>query len=129
MLGIWNAYANIFLVVAGVAMLVAFGLPLMLVPMSWARLFRWEVPQSQNLATFLGRSVGVFIGIMAVFALKSAQNPSYQPFFFDLMLWIFGAMIVLHVYGAVRKAQPITETLEIFIWVVLTLVTLAFYPL
>jgi hypothetical protein len=128
MLGIWNAYTNIFLIVAGIAMLLGFGLPLMLVPMSWARLFRWEVPQSQLLASFLGRSVGVFISIMAIFAFKAAQNPAYQPFLFDLMLWIFGGMIILHVYGAIRRTQPITETIEIILWVVLSLVTLGFYP-
>jgi hypothetical protein len=128
MLGIWNAYTNIFLIVAGVAMLIAFGLPMLLVPMSWARLFRWEVPQSQKLASFLGRSMGIFICIMAIFAFKATQNTVTQPFFFDLMLWIFGAMIILHVYGAIRKVQPITETVEILVWVILTLVTLGFYP-
>ncbi|HSB66299.1 MAG TPA: hypothetical protein VLD65_06955 [Anaerolineales bacterium] len=128
MLGIWNAYTDIFLIVAGVAMLITFGLPLILVPMSWARVFRWEVPQSQLLASFLGRSVGVFIAIMAIFAFKAVQNPAYQPFLFDLMLWIFGGMILLHVYGAIRKIQPITESMEILLWVVLGVVTLFFYP-
>ncbi len=128
MLGIWNDYSNIYLVIAGASMLVAFGLPLVLLPMSWARLFRWEVPQSQKLAVFMGRSMGIFISIMAIFAFKAAQHPAFQPFFFDLMLWIFGGMILLHVYSAIRKAQPITETLEIGLWVVLSLVTLGFYP-
>jgi len=128
MIGIWQSSADIFLIVAGVAMIAAFGLPLMIVPMGWARLFRWQVPQPQELATFLGRSVGVFISIIAVFSFKAAQNSAARPFFFDLMLWLFGAMIVLHVYGAIRKAQPITETLEIVLWVVLSAVTLRFYP-
>jgi len=128
MLGIWKASADIFLIVAGIAMLVAFGLPLLLAPMRWARMFRWEVPQDQKLASFLGRSVGIFISIMAIFAFKAAQNPTARPFFFDLMLWIFGGMILLHVYGAIRKVQPITETLEIILWVVLSVVTLGFFP-
>ena len=128
MIGIWQSHADIFLIVAGVAMLVCFGLPLLFVPLRWARLFRWEVPQQDKLVVFLGRSMGIFISIMAVFAFKAAQNPSARPFLFDLMLWIFGGMIVLHVYGAVRKAQPITETIEIALWVLLSLVTLGFYP-
>ena len=45
------------------------------------------------------------------------------------MLWIFVGMILLHVYGAIRKTQPITETIEIGLWVVLSLVTLCFYPI
>jgi hypothetical protein len=44
------------------------------------------------------------------------------------MLWLFGGMIILHVYGALKRSQPITETLEIAMWVVLVLVSLAFYP-
>ena len=128
MIGIWTSYSNIFLIIAGVAMLAAFGLPLMLVPLSWAKVFRWDVPQSTNLVDFLGRSMGVFISIVAVFAFNATQEPAAKPFFFDMMLWIFGGMIILHVIGAIRKTQPITETIEIGMWVLLTLVTLGFYP-
>ena len=52
-----------------------------------------------------------------------------QPFFFDMILWTFLVMIVVHVHGAIRGIQPVTETLEIALWVVLFLVTLGFYPL
>ncbi len=129
MIGIWQSHADIFLIVAGLAMLLSFGLPLLIVPLRWARLFRWEVPQPQALAVFMGRSMGIFIIVMSVFAFKAAQYPSYRPFLFDLMLWIFGGMILLHVYGAIRKSQPITETLEIALWILLSLVTLGFYPI
>jgi hypothetical protein len=128
MIGIWNDYADIFLVVTGVAMLLTFGLPLILVPMSFLKLFRWELPEQKTLAIFLGRSLGIFIAIMAIFAFKATQTPEAQPFFFDLMLWIFGAMLLQHIYGALRKAQPVTETIEIFVWLLLGLVTLCFYP-
>jgi hypothetical protein len=129
MIGIWASYNNVFLIVAGLTMLVTFGLPLTLVPMSWARVFRWELPQPQNLTKFLGQSVGVFITIMAIFSFKVTQTPEAKPFFFDLMLWIFGGMILLHVYGAIRKTQPVTETLEILMWVALSTITLCFYPI
>jgi hypothetical protein len=129
MIGIWSSYSNAFLIVAGVAMLAAFGLPLMLVPMSWAEVFRWELPQPQSLTKFFGRSLGVFITIMAIFAFKVTQTPIAKPFFFDLMLWIFGGMILLHVYGAVRKSQPVIETVEIGLWVFLSVITLCFYPI
>jgi hypothetical protein len=48
MIGIWQSYSDIYLIVAGVAMLVSFGIPLMVVPMSWARAFRWEVPKRKK---------------------------------------------------------------------------------
>jgi hypothetical protein len=128
MIGLWGSYADAFLYVAGVAMLLTFGIPLLVVPLRWARVFRWDVPKPENLVVFLGRSVGIFISLMAVFAFKAASQPLVRPFFFDWMLWLFIAMIALHTYGAVRKTQPVTETLEIIVWVVLFLITLCFYP-
>jgi hypothetical protein len=128
MIGIWKLYSDVYLMIVGVVTLLNFGLPLLLVPMSWARVFRWEIPQPRNLVIFLGRSLGVFISIVAIFAFKVAHNPTVKPFYFDLMLWIFGGMILLHGYGAIRKTQPMTETIEILLWVVLSLITLCFFP-
>ena len=110
-------------------MLLTFGIPLTFAPLRWARLFRWVVPQTQELVTFLGRSLGIFISVMGIFAFIVIQTPAAMPFYFDLILVLFGGMILLHVYGAIRKAQPITETFEILLWVLLGLVTLGFYPL
>ena len=128
MIGIWQSFVSTYLYVAGIGMLAGFGIPFLVAPIGWARLFRWEVPQARQLVTFLGRSLGLFISVLAVFAFKVARTPTAQPFFLELMLWLFVAMIALHVYGAIRKAQPITETAEIALWVILLLVTLAFYP-
>ena len=129
MIGIWQSYSDAYLYVAGVAMLATFGIPLLVVPLRWARAFRWEVPQPENLVVFLGRSLGILISLLAVFAIKVTSSPAAKPFFFDLMLWLFMAMIALHAYGAIRKTQPITETVEILLWVALFLITLCFYPL
>ena len=129
MIGIWKSYSDVYLYVAGVAMIIAFGIPLMLVPLRWARVFRWEVPKPENLVVFLGRSLGIFISVIAVFAFKATGSPAAKPFFFDLMLWIFVTMIALHAYGAIQKTQPISETVEILLWIVLLLVTLCFYPI
>ena len=129
MIGIWSSYADVYLIVAGVAMLVAFGLPLMLAPMRWASVFRWDVSQPGNLVIFLGRSLGVFISVIAIYAFKVSQTPAAMPFYYELMLWTFVGMILLHIYGAIRKTQPITETLEIGLWVILCLITLCFYPM
>jgi hypothetical protein len=128
MIGIWKSYADIYLIVAGVSILAGFGLPLMLVPLKWAGVFRWDVSQPGNLLIFLGRSLGVFLSVIGLYAFKVSQTPAEMPFFFELMLWIFVGMILLHVYGAIRKTQPITETIEIGLWVILSLVTLCFYP-
>jgi hypothetical protein len=128
MIGIWKSYSDSYLYIAGVSMLITFGIPLLVVPLRWARAFRWEVPQPENLVAFLGRSMGILISLLAVFAFKVTYTPAAKPFFFDLMLWLFVSMFALHVYGAIRKTQPITETVEILLWVVLFLITLCFYP-
>ncbi len=128
MIGIWQSYSDVFLYVVGVAMLLSFGVPLLIVPLRWARLFRWQVPEAQELVVFMGRSMGIIISLMAIFSFVAARSPAAQPFFFDLMLSTFAAMLVLHVYGAIKKTQPITETVEIGLWVVLLLVTLCFRP-
>lgn len=129
MIGIWKSYSDIYLYIAGVATLVAFGLPLVVVPLRWARAFRWEVPRQENLVVFLGRSLGIILSLFAAFAFKVVGSPAAKPFFFDMLLWLFVGMIALHAYGAIRKTQPITETFEIALWVILFLITLGFYPL
>ena len=128
MIGIWQSYSNIYLYVAGVAMLLTFGIPLLVVPLRWAQAFRWQVPRPENLVVFLGRSMGIIISLLAIFSIEAARTPEVQPFFFDLMLWTFFSMLALHIYGAIRKTQPITETVEIALWILLFLVTLCFYP-
>jgi hypothetical protein len=129
MIGIWAANANIFLYVIGVASLLFFGLPILVTPLGWARAMRWDIPQQRDLAMLLGRSLGLIISTIAIFAFRVTQIPVAKPFFFDLILCIFVEMFLLHVFGAVRKAQPITETFEIILWAVLSLLTLGFYPI
>ena len=84
--------------------------------------------QPKELATFLGRSVGVFIIVLAVFAFRAVNIPTVQPFFFDMLFGILIGSILIHIYGAISKAQPITETVEILMWFLLLFATIAFYP-
>jgi hypothetical protein len=128
MIGIWQAYAGIYLTVVGIATLASFGIPLLVAPMAWARVFRWEIPEPQELVTFLGRSLGALVSVIGAYAIKVARTPETMPFFFGLMIWVLVANIAVHLYGAIGKAQPVTETVEIGLWVVLLLLTLAFYP-
>ncbi len=128
MIGIWSSHSDIFLYIVGVVTLIFYGIPLVFAPMSWARVFRWELPQASNLVATLGRSLGMVISIMAIFAFVAARNPAAKPFYFGLTLSVFAGMFLVHVYGALRKTQPFTETLEIVLWVLLGVVTLGFYP-
>jgi hypothetical protein len=110
MIGIWSAYSNLLLVGVGIAMLLAFGLPLTFVPLRWGRVFGWETQPAGHLAVMLGRSLGIRIGLIAVFALLMLAMPAAGLFFFLFMLCLIGLMTTLHVYGALRRQQPRLET-------------------
>jgi hypothetical protein len=128
MIGIWKSFSDIYLYVLAVTMLATYGIPLLVVPLQWARAFRWAIPQPESLTVFLGRTLGVFLCLLGVFAIKVTGVPAAKPFFFDLLLWLLVAMLALHAYGAIAKTQPVTETIEIALWIVLLLITLGFYP-
>lgn len=128
MIGIWNAYSDIYLYVVGVGMLVTFGIPAVLVPARWAQLFRWKIQQPDDLALFMTRSLSVVCAVIAVFAIKVVNIPAAQPFFFDLLLWTFIAMTLIHIHGAITKVQPKNETIEIIMWVAFIFGTLVFHP-
>ena len=128
MVGIWAAYANVFLYVCAAAILIFFGIPLIIAPLRWAQVFRWDVRQGGDLTVMLGRSLGVLLSLVAVFAIRAAAVSQVKPFFFDMLLWLIAGMGILHAYGAIRRQQPKTETLEIILWVVLFILTICFYP-
>ncbi len=47
---------------------------------------------------------------------------------FDALFAVYVLMIGVHVYGAVRGIQPMTETLEIAFWAALLLANTLCYP-
>jgi len=127
-IGVWKAYSSLYLYAVAVGMLVAFGLPLLVAPAWLFGLLGWDIPQPDHMIVILGRSLGGIICVLGGFAIKAARTPGTQPFFFALMLWIFLAMIPIHIYGAITGIQPVAETVEIAVWVFLFVVTLGFYP-
>jgi hypothetical protein len=128
MIGIWSASSSTYLYVISGGILVLFGLPLLLTPIWWARLFRWEIPGHEHLAIYFGRCLGGVSCVLAALSFKVAATPSLQPFYFQLMIGVFGILTLVHVYGALRKIQPVIETIEIFFWALLIILTLCFYP-
>ena len=57
-------------------------------------------------------------------------NPTGTSFSyaFDILFVVFTLMFFVHVYGAIKKIQPITETLEIGFWMILFVLNILFYP-
>jgi VIT1/CCC1 family predicted Fe2+/Mn2+ transporter len=89
----------------------------------------WRIPEDTHLALYLGRSLGVVaLGINAITA-RAAQSGDGMAAIFCLTLAISTLMVPLHIWGWIRKTQPLSESLEVFFWAALAALTLAFWPI
>ncbi len=105
-----------------------FALPILFKPLLWAKLMLWEVPQQTDLAVYFGRCLGAFILIVEVLMLRGVTTGTGFSYAFDVLYLVFSLMLVIHIYGAIRRIQPITETLEIGLWAILLILNTLFYP-
>lgn len=128
MIGIWADYHTTYLLTLGTITTLFFALPLTFAPLHWARLMLWKLPQETDLALYFGRCVGVFVLIVEYFIFQSGLNGTHLAFTFELLNLVFTLMAVLHIYGAIKRIQPITETLEIGLWFGLLTLNLACTP-
>lgn len=128
MLGVWSANAADFLLILTLATTLVFALPIFLVPLTWARLMAWQIPQQTDLAVYFGRCLGAFILILEALMLRAALTGEAMHTAFELLAATATMMIVVHVYGALKRIQPLSETLEIGFYVLLLLLTLMFWP-
>jgi hypothetical protein len=128
MLGLWSEYARTYLLLLMAATTVAFALPIFLAPLKWARWFGWTIPQQTDLAVYFGRCLGAFILIVELLMLRAAVTGTGLVFTFQVLLAVAALMIVVHVWGALLRIQPISETLEIGMYSGLALLTVLFYP-
>ena len=102
--------------------LVIFALPFLLCPLHWARWFQWTVPAGRNeLAVYFGRCLGVVALAVLILIFRAAYNPALQPVAMDLVICIGSLMVAVHIWGALRRMQPWTETLEIGVYAFITL--------
>jgi hypothetical protein len=129
MLSIWSDSAADYLLVLTVASTLVFALPIFLVPLTWARLMGWRIPMQTDLAVYFGRCLGAFILILEAMMLRAALTGEAIHTVFQLLAATALMMIVVHVYGALRRIQPLSETLEIGFYAGLLLLTLLFWPL
>ena len=129
MLGIWSDSAADYLLVLTVVTTLVFALPIFLVPLTWARLMGWRIPTQTDLAVYFGRCLGAFILILEAMMLRAALTGEAIHTVFELLAATALMMIVVHVYGALQRIQPLSETLEIGFYAGLLLLTLLFWPL
>lgn len=128
MLGIWSNYSSTFLFWFPVLILVGFALPMLFAPLAWGKTIGFALPKDTDLAVYFGRSLGVAgIGI-CVMSFIASRTPAAQPIVMDGLIVISLLYVITHIHGAVKKIQPLIETLEIAFWMALFCLQLAVYP-
>jgi hypothetical protein len=128
MIGIWGSHAQAFLFVLMIVTTAAFALPIFLAPLAWARRFGWRIPEHTDLAVYFGRCLGAFILIVELLMLRAAFTGTGLVFTFQVLVAVAVLMTIVHVWGALQRTQPISETLEIGMYAGLGLLAVAFYP-
>lgn len=129
MVGIWSEHAQQYLFYFGILTLVVFCIPLFLKPLLWSRALLWKIPEETDLAVYFGRCVGGLGLVIDFLVIRASMTGDGVVVLIEGLYVLFGLMIVIHVYGAIRKIQPITETLEIGFWAGLFLLNMCFHPL
>lgn len=128
MLGLFADQSYWYLLALMCSTTVLFALPIFLTPLSWAHLMLWKVPDETDLAVYFGRCLGAFILVIELLMLRGILDPGSRLFVFDSLYAVFSLMFVVHIYGALKGIQPITETLEIGLWFALLVLNTLFYP-
>ena len=129
MIGMYSSHSQLYLLVLASLTTLFFALPLLLVPLTWARLMRWKMPEETDLAVYFGRCLGAFVVGVDLMGFLGAFYPQRQQAIFEVLYFVSISMIAVHVYGAWRKIQPMTETIEIAFYALLLLLTLLFQPI
>ena len=128
MLGLWGAHAQTFLLVVMATTTVVFALPIFLVPLRWARVLGWKIPDHTDLAIYFGRCLGAFALIVEALMLRAGLTGEGLLFTYQVIVAVSALMVIVHIWGAVQRIQPILETLEIGMYGGLGLLALAFWP-
>jgi hypothetical protein len=128
MVGLWGAHAQAFLFWFMAPTLPVFVIPLILAPMTWARLFQWRLPVDPDLAYYFGRCLGALALAVEFFVWSGSRNLAVAPVAIIGLGLFCAIMVVVHIDGAVRRIQPWTETAEIAFWSAATAACVLFYP-
>jgi hypothetical protein len=120
--------ASWFVLISAVCFTAVYALPMSFFPLQWAKAFQWKIPVETDLAVYFGKCLGLLgVGVL-ICSLPAIAHPERNLFFFDLVGWFGGFMTVLHIYGAIRKVQPWTETVEIVFWAANTVLAVYVKP-
>ncbi len=108
--------ASWFLWIAGGLFLVVFAIPLLWSPLRWARAFGWPDVQASPLTGYFGRCVGALGAGLVIGGFRAAPRPGEHLILFDVIIASGVLLGLVHVRGALRRDQPLSETLEIALY-------------
>jgi hypothetical protein len=128
MIGTWSTHTASFLTWFPVFVMAIFGLPMLLAPMTWGRVIGFRMPEQTDLAVYFGRSLGVALSGLSLAAYGASNYAPAQGIVMDALLLTASLYVLIHIYGAVMRIQPLIETLEIGFFSALVLLILAVYP-
>jgi chromate transport protein ChrA len=116
--------ASWFLVTCTTFFLLVVALPLLIAPLTWARWFGWKVPEGDtDLTVYFGRCLGAVALAIIVTVTHGIPDPRGHRPLFDLVSISTGLMVFVHIWGWLRKAQPMSETIETVVWFVVFLIS------
>jgi len=127
-MGLWSAYSQDFLLWLAIGTTLVFALPIFCVPLHWARLMGWTIPDQTHLAIYFGRCLGAFILIVEALMMRAALTGEALHTTYEVLAAVATSMIVVHVYGALRRIQPLSETLETGFYAGMLALTLLCWP-
>ena len=120
--------SSVFLLAASGIGLLVFALPLLLSPLRWANRLRWRLPEETDLTVYLGRSLGAVATALSVGGLLAARDPRRHRIVFPMAAVAAFLLTGVHVWGAIQKRQPWTETVEILFWAAMAAGAVVSYP-
>ena len=120
--------SSLFLLAASSIGLLVFALPLLFSPLRWARRLRWRLPEDTDLTVYLGRSLGAVATALSVSGLVAARDPRRHRIVFAIAGAAAFLLTGVHIWGAIQKRQPWTETAEIAFWGAMAAGAVASYP-
>lgn len=127
-IGMWSEHAALYLQVLSLITLLAFSLPIFLMPAKWAGMLQWKLPEDTDLCWYFARCLGSFALVTNLFFLRAA----WTGFGTEVLMQFFAAfclmMVLVHIWGALERTQPWTETAEIGLWLAFLVLTLLCLP-
>jgi hypothetical protein len=106
--------ASWFLLVVTVSFSGLYALPLLFMPLRWARWFRWPMPEGNtSLTVYFGRCLGGLALASILTVMRAIPEPKAHLPLFDMIYLVCGAMTGIHIWGAIERTQPWTEDVEI----------------